>query len=125
VLPLSTAYAVCEAFGWERSVNRPLREAPAFFGLFAALIVIGATAVLIPGVPLLTLLFLPNVVGGILLPVILLLMLRLVNDRKIMGTWVNSPVQNVIAWLTTGSLIALTIIYLVIAILEGVGVLTG
>ena len=125
VLPLSTAYAVCEAFGWERSVNRPLREAPAFFGLFAALIVIGATAVLIPGVPLLTLLFLPNVVGGILLPVILLLMLRLVNDRKIMGTWVNSPVQNVIAWLTTGSLIALTIIYLIIAILEGVGVLTG
>jgi Mn2+/Fe2+ NRAMP family transporter len=65
------------------------------------------------------------VVGGILLPVILLLMLRLVNDRKIMGTWVNSPVQNVIAWLTTGSLIALTIIYLIIAILEGVGVLTG
>jgi len=125
VLPLSTAYAVCEAFGWERSVNRPLREAPAFFGLFAALIVIGAAAVLIPGVPLLTLLFLPNVVGGILLPVILLLMLRLVNDRKIMGTWVNSPVQNVIAWLTTGSLIALTIIYLIIAILEGVGALTG
>ena len=125
VLPLSTAYAVCEAFGWERSVNRPLREAPAFFGLFAALIVIGATAVLIPGVPLLTLLFLPNVVGGILLPVILVLMLKLVNDRKIMGTWVNSPVQNVIAWLTTGSLIALTIIYLSIAILEGVGVLTG
>ena len=125
VLPLSTAYAVCEAFGWERSVNRPLREAPAFFGLFAALIGIGAAAVLIPGVPLLTLLFLPNVVGGILLPVILFLMLKLVNDRKIMGSWVNSPLQNVIAWLTTGLIIALTIIYLSIAILEGVGVLTG
>jgi NRAMP (natural resistance-associated macrophage protein)-like metal ion transporter len=125
VLPLSTAYAVCEAFGWERSVNRPLREAPAFFGLFAALIGVGAAAVLIPGVPLLTLLFLPNVVGGILLPVILVLMLMLVNDRKIMGSWVNSPLQNVIARLTTGLLIVLTIIYLIIAILEGVGVLTG
>ena len=125
VLPLSTAYAVCEAFGWERSVNRPLREAPAFFGLFAALIGVGAAAVLIPGVPLLTLLFLPNVVGGILLPVILVLMLMLVNDRKIMGSWVNSPLQNVIAWLTTDLLVALSVIYLIIAILEGVGVLTG
>jgi Mn2+/Fe2+ NRAMP family transporter len=125
VLPLSTAYAVCEAFGWERSVNRPFREAPAFFGLFAALIAIGAAAVLIPGVPLLTLMFLPNVVAGILLPLILFLMLRLVNDRRIMGSWVNSPVQNVIARLATGLLIALTGIYLVIAILEGVGVVTG
>jgi len=125
VLPLSTAYAVCEAFGWERSVNRPFREAPAFFGLFAALIAIGAAAVLIPGVPLLTLLFLPNVVAGILLPLILFLMLKLVNDRRIMGSWVNSPVQNVIARLATGLLIALTGIYLVIAVLEGVGVVTG
>jgi Mn2+/Fe2+ NRAMP family transporter len=125
VLPLSTAYAVCEAFGWERSVNRPLREAPAFFGLFAALIGVGAAAVLIPGVPLLTLLFLPNVVGGILLPVILVLMLMLVNDRRIMGSWVNSPLQNVIARLTTGVLIALTGIYLIIAILEAMGALTG
>jgi len=125
VLPLSTAYAVCEAFGWERSVNRPFREAPAFFGLFAALIAIGAAAVLIPGVPLLTLMFLPNVVAGILLPLILFLMLKLVNDRRIMGSWVNSPVQNVIARLATGLLIVLTGIYLFIAILEGVGVLTG
>ena len=122
---LSTAYAVCEAFGWERSVNRPFREAPAFLGLFAALIAIGAAAVLIPGVPLLTLMFLPNVVAGILLPLILFLMLKLVNDRRIMGSWVNSPVQNVIARLATGLLIALTGIYLVIAVLEGVGVVTG
>ena len=123
VLPLSTAYAVCEAFGWERSVNRPLREAPAFFGLFAGLIAIGAAAVLIPGVPLLTLLFLPNVVGGILLPVILVLMLFLINDRRIMGSWVNTPFQNTIAWLTTGALSVLTLIYLAIAILEAVGFL--
>jgi Mn2+/Fe2+ NRAMP family transporter len=69
--------------------------------------------------------FLPNVVNGILLPVILLLMLKLINDRGIMGQWVNSRWQNVIARLTTGLLIALTVIYLSIAILEAMGALTG
>jgi Mn2+/Fe2+ NRAMP family transporter len=76
-------------------------------------------------VPLLVLMFLPNVVNGILLPVILLLMLKLINDRGIMGQWVNSRWQNVIARLTTGLLIALTVIYLSIAILEAMGALTG
>ncbi len=125
VLPLSTAYAVCGAFGWERSVSRSLHEAPAFFGLFAGLIVFGAGAVLIPHAPILKLLFLPNVVGGILLPVILILMLRLVNDRRLMGHWVNSRRQNVIAVVTTTFMIVLTVVYLAIAILEAVGFLTG
>jgi NRAMP (natural resistance-associated macrophage protein)-like metal ion transporter len=118
VLPLSTAYAVCEAFGWERSVDRPAREAPAFFGLFAGLIIIGLTMVLIPGVPLLVLLFLPNVVGGILLPVILILMLKLVNDRRVVGQWVNSRRQNAVALGATIAVSALTVAYLVIAILS-------
>jgi Mn2+/Fe2+ NRAMP family transporter len=123
VLPLSTAYAVCGAFGWERSVNRRLREAPAFFGLFAALIVVGAAVVLIPGLPLLTLLFLPNVVGGILLPVILVLMLKLVNDRRIMGRWINSRRQNAIAWTTTVVLVALAVVYAAIAVLQAAGII--
>jgi Mn2+/Fe2+ NRAMP family transporter len=125
VLPLSTAYAVCGAFGWERSVNRRLREAPAFFGLFAALVVGGAAVVLIPGLPLLTLLFLPNVVGGILLPVILVLMLKLVNDRRIMGSWINSRRQNAIAWTTTVVLVALAGVYAAIAILQLAGVVNA
>jgi len=125
VLPLSTAYAVCGAFGWERSVNRRLREAPAFFGLFAALIVGGAAVVLIPGLPLLTLLFLPNVVGGILLPVILVLMLKLVNDRRIMGSWINSRRQNAIAWTTTIVLVALAVVYAAIALLQLAGVVNA
>jgi len=125
VLPLSTAYAVCGAFGWERSVNRRLREAPAFFGLFAALVVGGAAVVLIPGLPLLTLLFLPNVVGGILLPVILVLMLKLVNDRRIMGSWINSRRQNAIAWTTTIVLIALAVVYAAIALLQLAGVVNA
>lgn len=122
VLPLSTAYAVCEAFGWERSVNRGVREAPAFFGLFGAILVAGALAVLIPGVPLIFLMFLPNVVGGILLPVILVLALRLVNDRRLMGRFVNSRRQNVIAWTIVSVLIILSTIYMVVAILSLFGV---
>jgi NRAMP (natural resistance-associated macrophage protein)-like metal ion transporter len=118
VLPLSTAYAVCEAFGWERSVDRPVREAPAFFGLFGGLILIGLAIVLIPGVPLLVLLFLPNVVGGILLPAILILMLKLVNDRRIVGQWVNSRRQNAVALGATIAVSALTVAYLAIAILS-------
>jgi NRAMP (natural resistance-associated macrophage protein)-like metal ion transporter len=118
VLPLSTAYAVCEAFGWERSVDRPAREAPAFFGLFAGLLLIGLATVLIPGVPLLVLLFLPNVVGGILLPLVLVLMLKLVNDRRIVGQRVNSRRQNAVALGATIAVSALTVAYLAIAILS-------
>ena len=123
VIPLSSAYSVCEAFGWERSVNRSPREAPAFFGLFAAQMVLGAIAVLIPGVPLLALLFLPNVVGGMLLPIILVLMLKLVNDRRLMGKMANSRGQNFVAWATTVMIICLTGAYLGIAALQALGVI--
>lgn len=116
VLPLSTAYALSEAFGWERGVNRGFRDAPVFLGLYSLLIVAGAAAVLWPGAPLVILLFLPNVVGGILLPVILVLMLRLVNDRRLMGSHTNGPLLNLIAWATAGVLILLTVIYLAVTI---------
>ena len=67
-----------------------MREAPVFFGLFGGLLVVGAAAVLVPGVPLLILLLIPNVVGAVLLPVILILMLKVLNDSRIMGRWTNS-----------------------------------
>src|SRR5665647_1320364 len=95
VLPLTTVYALCEAFGWERSVNRRISEAPVFFGLFGALLALGAIAVLVPGVPLLALLFLPNLVDGMLLPIIIVLALILVNNPSIMGKWTNSRLQNI------------------------------
>ncbi len=122
VLPLSTAYALCEAFGWERSVNRGPREAPVFFGLFAALLVFGAAAVLIPGIPILILLILPNLVGGMLLPIILILCLKLVNDRRLMGQWVNGRIANGIAWATTGVLLVLTAIYIPLLLATAVGI---
>jgi NRAMP (natural resistance-associated macrophage protein)-like metal ion transporter len=125
VLPLTTAYAVCGAFGWERSINQPLREAPVFFGLFGGLLVIGAAAVLVPGLPLLILLLIPNVVGAVLLPVILILMLKVLNDSRIMGRWTNSPGWNVAAVTVTAALIVLTVVYGVIAMLQAAGVVSG
>jgi len=112
VLPLSTAYAVSEAFGWERGVNRGFRDAPLFLGLYSALIAAGALIVLLPGAPLFILLWLPNVVGGILLPVILILMLRLVNMKRLMGHFVNGRFLNVIAGGTAVVLVVLTAVYL-------------
>jgi Mn2+/Fe2+ NRAMP family transporter len=120
VLPLSTSYAVSEAFGWERGVNRGFREAPVFLGLYTALIVIGALTVLWPQAPLFILLWLPNVIGGMLLPVILVLMLKLVNDRRLMGDHTNGPIGNAIAIATTVILIVLTAIWLVVTIAQAV-----
>lgn len=116
VLPLSTSYALSEAFGWERGVNRGFTEAPVFLGLYTGLIVFGALLALWPGAPLFILLWLPNVVGGILLPVILVLMLKLVNDRRLMGQWANGPLRNAVAWATAIAVMILTGIFLVVSV---------
>ncbi|MCE7927073.1 MAG: divalent metal cation transporter [Chloroflexi bacterium CFX7] len=123
VLPLTTAYAICEAFGWERSVNRGVREAPAFFGIFGGLLAVGALAVLIPGLPLLVLIMIPNVAGGVLLPIILVLALKLVNDEHIMGEHANTPRQNIIGVVTTAGIVVLTAVYLMVLLLTGLGIL--
>ena len=100
VLPISTAYAICEAFGWERGINRDFEEAPLFYGLYTGIIVIGAAAVLLPSIPLVPVMWLSQVANGILLPVILILMIRLANSRRIMGNHVNGRLSNVVAWFT-------------------------
>jgi len=107
VVPLSTAYTVTEAFGWERGVGHHLADAPAFFGIFTGLIVIGCLAVLIPGVPLVSMILLSQEINGLILAAILVFMMVLVNDRRIMGRYVNGPVINVIAWATVALLIGL------------------
>ena len=96
VLPLATTYAVCEAFGWERGVNRSPREAPVFYGLYTALIAISAAAVLIPGIPLFPLMWLSQVLNAVLLPFVLLFMLSLANDPRIMKHWHNTWLTNVV-----------------------------
>lgn len=98
VMPLTTAYAVCESFGWESGVSRRFREAPVFMGLYTALIVIGAAVVLIPGLPLIGVILASQLLNGILLPVILVFMLRLVNNPRIMGRYTNPAWLNLVAW---------------------------
>jgi len=97
VLPLATTYAVCEAFGWERSIDRSPKEAPAFYGLFTAQIILSGVIVLIPTLPLFPLMWLSQVVNAVLLPVVLILMLRLANDAELMKGWRNKRLTNILA----------------------------
>ena len=101
VLPLATAYSVSEALGFEKGLSRSFREAPIFLGIFTALILIGATAALIPGIPQIKLLLFTQTINGVLLPVILIAILTLVNNREIMGDYRNSVWLNIAAWTTT------------------------
>jgi NRAMP (natural resistance-associated macrophage protein)-like metal ion transporter len=100
VLPLSTSYLICEAFGFEASVDRRFKEAPVFFTLFAIGLVIGAALVLVPGIPLVKLAIASQVVQGLLLPLELVLMLIIINRARVMGVFSNNLAANVICWTT-------------------------
>ncbi|MBM7868521.1 divalent metal cation transporter [Heliobacterium gestii] len=112
ILPLSSAYAVCEAFGFELGISKTYNEAPVFFGLYTLLIFLGAAMVLWPGLSLYHVMLLSQVVNGILLPPILIFMVLLASNRNIMGEHVNSKGYNLIAWLFTVLLILLTLLLL-------------
>ncbi len=110
VLPLATAYSISEALGFEKGVSRSFREAPIFIGIFTFLIVVGALVAMLPGLPLIRVLLVTQVINGLLLPVILIAVLRLVNNRELMGEQTNGPVYNVAAWLTTIVVSALSLL---------------
>lgn len=112
VLPLSTSYAICEAFGWESGLDKKWNEAPVFFGLYTALIIIGAGYVLFPKINLIKIMLISQEVNGLLIPVILIYMLRLINNKEVMGEYVNSRGYNIVAWLTVIFVIALTVLLL-------------
>lgn len=112
ILPLTAAYAVCEAFGWEAGLDRTWHEAPIFNGLYTFTIVTGAVVVLIPGLDLIRLMILSQALNGILLPFILLYLIRLANDKSIMGRHVNGPLHNGFAWATVLAAIGLTVVLL-------------
>jgi NRAMP (natural resistance-associated macrophage protein)-like metal ion transporter len=112
ILPISTAYTICEAFGWESSLNCKFLEAPQFYGLYSLMVFLGAGIILLPDMPLITIMFYSQVINGAILPVILVFMLLLINDRRIMGEYTNGPVMNVVSWLTVAvlTLLSLTMI---------------
>jgi len=112
VLPLSTAYIVCEGFGLEASLDRRFREAPVFYSLFAGAVVLGAGLVLlVPKASLLKLIFYAQVVQGVVLPLELVLMLLIVNNPRVMGRYVNTRFGNVVGWATAVAIGGLALIY--------------
>jgi len=116
VLPLSTTYAITEAFGLERGIDKSFREAPAFLTIYTAMIVIGAGIAMFPNAPLVLITNLPNVINGMMLPLLLPLLILLANDKRIMGSYANSPLFNlfsgaVLVFLTVVTLAFLTSIF--------------
>ncbi|PYX83187.1 MAG: Mn transporter [Acidobacteria bacterium] len=112
ILPLSTAYTVCEGLGFESGIGKKFGEAPVFYWLYTILIAAGAGVILTPNLPLIKISILSQVVNGIAIPFVLIFMLLLVNKKELMGKYVNSRTYNVIAWVTTLVMIALSVAYL-------------
>jgi NRAMP (natural resistance-associated macrophage protein)-like metal ion transporter len=109
ILPLSTAYTVCEGLGFESGVGKKFGEAPVFYWLYTILIVAGAGCVLYPNLPLVKISILSQVINGIAIPPVLIFMLLLVNKKELMGDFVNSRVYNIVAWTTTVVMTILTL----------------
>src|SRR5712671_1549746 len=110
ILPISTAYAVCEGLGFESGLDKKFHEAPVFYWLYTLLIVLGAGVLLVPRLPLVYVAVLSQVANGIVLPLVLIFMLMLTNDRELMGDHVNSRPFNIVAWTTVVVMIVLTIL---------------
>jgi Mn2+/Fe2+ NRAMP family transporter len=118
VLPLATAYSISEALGFEKGVSRSFREAPIFLGTFTFLVAVGAAIAVIPNLPLIRVLLVTQVINGLLLPIVLLAVLRLVNDRELMGSHVNSPLYNVLAWATAIIVTILSLAFILISVIK-------
>src|SRR5512133_1985782 len=116
ILPLSTAYTVCEGLGFESGVNRRIREAPIFYGLYTLLIVVGAAVVLIPNFPLVRMILWSQVLNGMLLPFILIFMILLVNKRELMGEWANPKWANLVSWIAAVVIIGLTLAFVAMTV---------
>lgn len=117
VLPLSTTYAFCEAFGFERGLNRRFQEAPVFYSIYTGIIAVSVVIVLIPGIPLFPIMWLSQTLNAVFLPVLLVLVLKLSNNEQLMGDWKNKRFQNILAGGLTGFISLVTIALLVTSIL--------
>ena len=113
ILPISTAYTVCEGLGFESGVGLTFKEAKVFYWLYTLLLIAGGGVILLPGVPLVKISILSQVVNGIVLPFVLIFMLLLINKSELMGKYVNGTWFNVIAWGTTVVMIGLTVALIV------------
>lgn len=116
ILPLSTTYLLCEGLGWEVGIDKKFAEAPQFYGIYSLMIFLGAGLILYPNIPLIPIMYLSQVINGMVLPFVLIFMLLLINDRKLMGDHTNGPIFNTIAWVTSIVMIGFTLLLLIRAI---------
>jgi len=117
ILPLATAFYVCEAFGFEAGINKKWDEAKEFYVLYTGILVLSATIILIPNAPLIFISLWSQVINGLLLPIVLVCMIMLVNNKKIMGEYVNKPINNIIGWSAVTVLIGLSIMLVIMPLL--------
>ena len=120
VLPLTTAFVICEAFGWEAGVSFKWREAPTFKGIFTFVIAFSMVVVLIPNVDLMGMMLTAQFVNGIVLPVLLVFMAIIAADKRVMGAYASRPISRVLIWLTVGIVTVLTAALLIMQLL-GIG----
>ncbi|MGE5393396.1 MAG: divalent metal cation transporter, partial [Candidatus Saccharibacteria bacterium] len=113
ILPLATAFYVCEAFGFEAGIDKKWDEAREFYILYTGILILSAAIILLPNAPLILISLWSQVINGMLLPVVLVCMILLVNNKKIMGQYVNKPINNIIGWGAIVILIGLSVILLV------------
>jgi len=125
IMPLSTAFVVCEAFGWESGVDKRFRDAPSFFFIYTFVLVIGALVVLIPGLDLIGVIVASQNLQGLLLPIVLVFMVLLVNDERLMGRRRNGRWSNVLAWSAVGLVVALDVVLLAVSALALFGISVG
>ncbi len=110
ILPLATAFYVCEAFGFEAGIDKKWKEAPEFYVLYTGIMLIAIIIVFIPQISLIKIIYLSQVLNGLLLPIVLISMMLLVNNKKIMGDYINTPIKNIIGWAAVLILIVLTLL---------------
>lgn len=119
ILPLSTAYSVCEGLGLESGVDHDFDEAPTFYWMYTLLIVLGAGVVLIPAFPIVPMILLSQVLNGILLPIVMIFIVKLVNRRDLMREWTNGPFYNLVAWAAVVIMIGLSVLLAVFSVFPG------
>ena len=117
IMPLSTSYAICEAFGWESGISKNFRDAPVFMGLFTLLLIVGGLIVLIPGLSLIPLIIAAQIANGVLLPIILIFVLKLATDRGVMGEAASGRVGAILGWCVAGGAGALSLGYIASSLL--------
>jgi Mn2+/Fe2+ NRAMP family transporter len=118
ILPLATAFYVCEAFGFEAGISKKWKEAPQFYWLYTSIIVLGVIIILIPNAPLIAITLWSQIINGLLLPVVLVCMILLVNNKKIMGKHINKPIQNIIGWVSIAILVGLSMMLILMPLFK-------